>query len=244
MPPARPGPEPAVTRVRWQAATRIIASRFPPIDLFERVDQDPAVWDALIAAEMLTNPRIRDEIGEIALVPPEDRITGPGATYVMASFTHLNPKGSRFSDGSYGVYYAAIDFPTALAETIHHFERHAKDSNDDIRDADMRVVTGRIDASFHAIASLPEPQRAAILDPDDYAHSRTLGRHLREAGSNGVVYPSVRHPPENPGIGTCIGAFRPKAVHPPTQERHIRYHWDGRKVSRWFDYTTNTWQPR
>lgn len=250
MPPVPPGPEPApdpepeVTRVRWKAATRIIASRYPPIDLFERVDRDPAVWDALIAAEMLTNPRIRDAVGEIALVPPEERIGGPGASYVMASFTHLNPKGSRFSDGSYGVYYAAIDFPTALAETVFHFERIARDSGDPIRDADMRVLVGRIDASFHGIARLPEPQRTAVLDPDDYGQSRALGRSLREAGSNGVVYPSVRHPPKLTGIGTCIAAFRPKAVHPPTQERHIRYHYDGNRVSRWFDYTTNTWQPR
>jgi hypothetical protein len=243
MPPVPPGPEslpePALARVRWQRATRIIASRYPPIDLFERVAADPAVWDALIAAEMLTNPRIRDAVGEIALVPPEDRISGPGASYVMASFTHLNLKGSRFSDGSYGVYYAAIDLATAMAETIHHFERYAQDSGDGIRDADMRVVVGRIDQSFHNIASLPEPARRAVLAPDDYRTSPSLGRHLRDAGSNGVVYQSVRH-----AAGRCVGAFRPKAVHPPEQERHIRYHYDGNRVSRWFNYTTNTWQPR
>ena len=31
----------------------------------------------------------------------------------MAAFTHLNPEGSRFSDGSYGVYYAAHTLATA-----------------------------------------------------------------------------------------------------------------------------------
>lgn len=239
MPPARPGPEPALARVRWERATRIIASRYPPIDLFERVDADPSVWEALIAAEMLTNPRVRDETGEIALVAPEERISGPGATYVMASFTHLNPKGSRFSDGSFGVYYAAIDFPTARAETIHHFERFARDSGDAVRDIDMRVVVGRVDERFHDIASLADPQRAAVLAPDDYAPGQALGRRLREAGSNGVVWPSVRH-----AAGTCLGAFRPRAVQPPVQERHIRYHYDGSRVSAWFDYATSTWHPR
>lgn len=244
MPPVPPGPEggpkrpaePALVPVRWDHATRIIASRFPPIDLFERVDLDPAVWEALIAAEMLTNPRVRDELGEIALVAPEERVTGTGATYVMASFTHLNPKGSRFSDGSFGVYYAAIDFPTARAETIYHFERFAQDSDDGIRDTDMRVVVGTVDERFHDIASLAEPRRMAILAPDNYAPGQVLGRHLREAGSNGVVYPSVRH-----AAGICLGAFRPRAVQPPVQERHIRYHYDGRRVSAWFDYATSTW---
>ena len=34
--------------------------------------------------------------------PPEERVkSGPGAScYVMAAFTHINPKGSRFSDGA------------------------------------------------------------------------------------------------------------------------------------------------
>ena len=90
----------ATRRVGWPRAWRIIASRHPPIDLFERLTPDPAIWEALIALEELTNPRVRDEVGDIALVAPEDRVSGPGASYVMASFTHRNPKGSRFSDGS------------------------------------------------------------------------------------------------------------------------------------------------
>jgi hypothetical protein len=66
-------------RVDWPQAWRVIAARYPPITLFERLTPDPAVWEALIALEQLTNPRVRDEIGDIALVPPEDRVTGPGA---------------------------------------------------------------------------------------------------------------------------------------------------------------------
>ncbi|MDF2974654.1 MAG: hypothetical protein K0R61_5104, partial [Microvirga sp.] len=41
-------------------AWRVIASRYPPIDLFERVSTNPAVWDALIELEQLVNPRARD----------------------------------------------------------------------------------------------------------------------------------------------------------------------------------------
>jgi RES domain len=236
MPPARPGPEPEVARVVWRRATRIIASRYPPIDLFERVTADPAVWEALIAAEMLVNPRVRDQVGEIALVPPDERISGPGASYVMASFTHRNPKGSRFSDGSYGVYYAAIDFRTALVETAFHFARFAGDSGDGIRHEDMRVLVGSVDETFHAIASLPANERAAVLDPDSYVASRALGGRLRAAGSNGVVWPSVRH-----AGGTCLGAFRPRAVRPPVQSWHIRYRYDGVRVTAWFDYGASTW---
>jgi hypothetical protein len=158
MPPGPPGPEPGLRQLRWTQATRIIASRYPPVPLFERVSSDPAVWEALIAAEMLVNPRIRNDIGEIHLVPPNERVSGPGASYVMAAFTHLNPRGSRFSDGTYGVYYAGREFETALRETAWHFARIAADSADGPRYEDMRVLVGRIETRMHDVGTLPPPE--------------------------------------------------------------------------------------
>ena len=226
----------AAQRIVWPRAWRVIASRFPPIDLFERVSPDAAAWEALIALEQMTNPRLRDEVGEIALVPPEDRVTGPGATYVMASFTHLNPKGSRFSDGTYGVYYAASDLETAVAETMFHFAQFAGDANDPPRSEDMRVLVGRVDESFEDVAALPPEERDRILAPEDYAAGQAFGRVHREAGAQGVTYPSVRRP-----TGACIGAFRPGAVGLPVQERHLKYRWTGARGDRYFDYSTETW---
>jgi hypothetical protein len=237
-PPAPLGPEPEQRRARWQQATRIIASRYPPIDLFERVSPDPGVWEALMAAEMLVNPRIRDEVGEIRLVPPGERVSGPGATYVMAAFTHLNPRGSRFSDGTYGVYYAGREFETALRETAYHFARIAADSRDGTRYEDMRVLVSRIDARFHDLETLPRAAQERLLDPDSYAASQPFGARLREAVSNGLVYPSVR----NSG-GRCVAAFRPKAVGLPVQTKHLQYHYDGQRVVRYFDYAEETWHP-
>lgn len=226
----------ASRRVEWTQAWRIIASKYPPVDLFERLTPDPAVWEALTALEMLTNPRVRDDLGDISLVPREERVTGPGATYIMASFTHVNPKGSRFSDGSFGVYYAADALETAVAETVFHFENFARDSHDPPRSEDMRVVVGEVDESFEDVAALPEPRRSAVLAPDSYAAAQGYARPLRDAGSTGVVYPSVRRPGSE-----CIGAFRPKAVGLPRQERHLNYRWNGKRVDRYFDYSLDRW---
>jgi hypothetical protein len=223
-------------RIEWPQAWRIIASRYPPINLFERLTPDPAVWDALVALEQLTNPRVRDEIGNIALVPPNERVAGPGASYVMASFTHLNPKGSRFSDGSYGVYYAASEIDTAISETIFHFENFARDSGDPARMEDMRVLVGALAEGFEDIAALTEPQRSQILDPVSYTLAQSYARDLRDVGANGVVYPSVRR-----HGGECIGAFKPRAVGLPHQERHLKYRWNGDRVDRYFDYLRDIW---
>jgi hypothetical protein len=236
MPRARPGPEPRLRRIAWARATRIIAERHPPIDLFERLSPDPAVWDGLIAAEAAVNPRLRDEVGEIRLVPPEERVSGPGASWVMAAFTHLNPKGSRFSDGSYGVYYAARELRTAIRESAHHFGRFAADSADGPRYESMRALVGRIDNRFADVGTLPAALRARLLAPDSYVDSQPFAARLRAAGSNGVIYPSVR----DPG-GQCIGAFRPRAVGIPVQSKHLQFHWDGTRVARYFDHEEDAW---
>lgn len=238
MPPVPPGADPALIRVAWPQAWRIIASRYPPIPLYERLTEDTGVWDALIALEELTNPRVRDEVGQLALVPPEDRVSGPGASLVMAAFTHVNPKGSRFSDGSFGIYYAAASLETAIRETVFHFEAFARDSADPVREEDMRVLMGRMDGDFHDVTTLTPEDCTAVLAPADYGASQSLARDLRERGSNGIHYPSVRD-----AGGQCIAAFRPRAVGIPVQERHLRYRWNGTRVDRYFDYLVDDWVP-
>ena len=170
--------------VDWPQAWRIIASRYPPINLFERLTPDTAVWDALIALEQLTNPRARDEVGDIALVPPDERISGPGASYVMAAFTHVNPKGSRFSDGSFGVYYAAAALETAIAETAFHFEAFARESADPLRSEDFRVLVGAVSAAFDDVTGLPAAQQRGIPAPNSYAASQAYAKEIRASGAN------------------------------------------------------------
>ena len=209
-------------RVTWQPCWRIVPSRFPPIDLFERI-ADPADWDALIALESLTNDRIRDAVGDIALVPPEERISGPGASVIMAAFTHPNPDGSRFSDGSFGVFYAGADLATAIAETKHHRARFMRATGQPRMQLDMRVYVVDLDGELHDIrgdrAILP-----LVYHPDDYAGSQALAVRLRAEGSSGIVYDSVRHD------GACAAVFRPRCLSNPRQERHLCYVWDGRAI--------------
>ena len=65
-----------------------------------------------------------------------------------------------------------------------------------------------------------------------------LEQKLRAAGVNGIVYPSVRH-----AGGQCVAAFRPKAVGVPVPGPAIKYHFDGTRVARWFDYAREAWVP-
>lgn len=211
------------SRVEWRPCYRIVPSRFPPISLFEEV-ADPADLEAVYAIEALTNDRLREEVGQLSLVPPEDRVAGPGASVIMAAFTHLNPDGSRFSDGSFGVFYAANTIETAVAETSYHRALFMARTREPAQDLDMRVYAVDLDAMLHDIRGLKDEQ-PALYDPLSYAASQELGLRLRNEGSDGLVYGSVRDPK-----GECVALFRPRLVANARQERHLSYAWDGREI--------------
>ena len=223
-----------LARVSWRPSYRLIASRYPTVGLYDAI-ADPVDLDAVYAIEALANPRLRDEIGELQLVAPAERVSGPGATPVMAAFTHLNPEGSRFSDGSYGVYYAAHSLDTAVAEVSHHRGVFMRRTDEPAIDLDLRLITAHVEAELHDLGKggAGEAHRgrfAAALDPDDYGPPRRLGKALRDAGSWGLRFPSVR----DPG-GECVGIFRPRALRHVKAAAHIALHWDGQRITHWYE---------
>lgn len=229
-------PVPPLARIGWSRATRIIRSVYPPIDLFEDI-ADPADWELIASAEAKTNPRVRDAVGKISLVPPARRVSGPGASWVMAPFTHVSPeRPTRFSDGTFGVYYCGDRFEVALRETVYHFSRFMRATNEEPMTADFRELVGTVRASVHDIRR--DEAFAGCLDPDDYAPAQRLGAALRaKHESNGVVYRSVRWPK-----GYALAAFWPDVVGVPNQARHLAYRWTGEEVDAWFVYGEEKWR--
>lgn len=215
---------PPVSHIEWKPCWRIIPSRFPPIQLFERVT-DPEDLEAIFELEALTNPRLRDEAGDIRLVAPQDRISGPGTSVIMAAFTHLNPDGSRFTDGTFGVFYAARDIETAIAETSYHRERFMRATAEPKMGLDMRVYIIDLDGELHDLRSR-QSDFALVYHKTDYAAAQHLARTLRKDASNGIAYDSVRQEG-----GECAAVFRPPLLSNARQERHLCYVWDGNRIS-------------
>jgi hypothetical protein len=214
-----------VIHVEWKGAVRIIRSAFPPIDLFEDI-ADPADWPLLISAEQKTNPRIMATIGNLDLVPFDRRVGGNGASYLMAPFTHVSmDRPSRFTDGSYGVLYVGNAFETALFETIHHHTRFmTRTAEAPGWTSQLREIVLSVSADLHDLRGV-EAANSPALDPDSYEASHGLAMALRADGSNGVVYPSIRH-----AGGECVGLFYPDCASEPVQGRHLDYHWNGDTV--------------
>ncbi len=219
--------DPPRAAVDWPKSHRIIRTIYPPVWLFEDI-ADPADWELIASAEAKTNPRVRDQVGDLSLVPVGRRLSGPTASYAMASFTHVSrDRPSRFSDGSYGVWYCGDRFEVALMETAYHFARFMRRTNEPPGDALYRELTAAIAGTLH---DLRGGGFAACLDRDDWSAGQTLGASLRRNGSDGIVYPSVRWP-----AGQAAALFWPDLIRLPIiQARTLQYHWDGSRMDRYF----------
>jgi hypothetical protein len=143
----------------------------------------------------------------------------------MAAFTHLNPEGSRFTDGLFGVFYAAVDMETAIAETKYHRERFLRATNQGRMEIDMRVYLTDIDADLHDIRG-KQTEHALVYHNDNYAAGQQLARTLRNAACGGIAYSSVRR-----AGGECVAIFRPRLLSNCRQGQHLCYVWDGSQIA-------------
>lgn len=222
-----------VSEVRWSDAVRIVRDVHPPIDLFEDI-ADPSDWPLLLSAARKTDPRRMETIGNLDLVPPHRRVSGPGASRLMAPFTHISTdRPSRFSDGTYGVLYVGDSFEVALFETVHHHGRFMARTRERAGWA-ASFLELRLDvvALLHDLRG-PGHVDSDLLDADSYDASQVLGARLRAAGADGLVYPSVRRPG-----GDCAGLFYPDRTSTPVPGRRMDYHWDGVRVDLYRDSDT------
>lgn len=218
--------EPPISRVTWGNTHRIIRSRFPPIDLFEDI-ADPADWDAILSAESKTNPRVAESVGMLDLVPTDRRVAGDGASWAMAPFVHTSKdRPSRFSAGSYGVYYAGDRIEVALFETIYHHSRFMAATQELAGwTSEFRELVGSLDADLHDVSD--QSAFVELYHATDYAAPQAVASELRDQGSNGILYRSVRYPD-----GQAVALFWPDIAGIPKQGQHFAYFWDGTAVSK------------
>lgn len=209
--------------VHWPRSFRIIPARFPPVALFEGVAGDSADLEALNELEGLTSNRLREKAGEIHLLNPEDRRFGPGWSPIMAAVCY--PRPSRFTDGRFGVYYCADNERSAVAETRFHRERFMAESGEPPMALEMRVYITELYADLVDLRQ-DRKKAAPYLDPQHYEASQRLGMVARGNNHYGLVYPSVR----DPQGGECAAIFRPPALSPAHQGKHLQYRWDGQRI--------------
>lgn len=217
-----------VNRVRWEPCWRIIPTRYPEERILSKV-ADPDDFDLISDLEQMTNDRLRQERGEVAIVAPIDIVSGPGSDYIMAPFTYRNPEGSRFSNGQHGIYYAARTLPTAIDETRHHRQIFMSRTNEGPMRLEMRALTADLNGNLHDIRGM-QKKLPQVYSRTSYAASQELGGRLVKESSCGIAYDSVRHKG-----GECAAIFRPPVLGNCRRERNLVFEWDGKEIGKVYE---------
>jgi hypothetical protein len=199
---------------------RLIPSRFSQEGtvLADIADSDEML-QAAILLDGATNDRVQGEQHGLAGISTFELVYGiANARNVNAAFTHTSDEGCRFSDGTRGAWYAATELQTCIAEVSYHKARRLADMivpelPDERPDSDVSTYDdwmAGFRTEFHLLT--PPAAFASCLQaepvPQCYAPSQQLARELLQAGSNGIVYPSVRRHSDQ-----CIACFRPVLVY-------------------------------
>ncbi len=214
---------PPVSLVRQLDTWRLVPSRHLPRgdSVLVAIADDDEHLKAIFELDAATNDRLLAGQQRMPGIGLEELVHAvPHAAVINAAFCHPHPLGARFSGPDRGAWYAALDLETSQAEVgFHHSVQLAEiDRFEDSITYDAYLAD--FSASFHDL------RRArgfkACLDPASYVASQALAEQLLEAGSLGIVYPSVRR-----REGTCLACFRPALVANVRRGRTYRFTWNG-----------------
>jgi RES domain-containing protein len=209
---------PLITEIAQQRTVRLIPTAYykPPV-LTPLVDNGDEL--AILAdIEGMTSKRLTD--GNLGVAFDYDAW---GKTFISAAFTYCRVGGNRFNDETRGAWYAAFEDQTALEEVAFHKTRELSYIDHFFDEVEYRGLHASFIGRFHDIRSILPPH--PCLDPDTeigYREGQALAKTLVDAGSRGLIYPSVRKPG-----GICLVAFQPNAVQDVTPGSCWRLTWAG-----------------
>jgi RES domain-containing protein len=199
---------PRLAPLRAFDTCRLIPSRFADLDdsVLAPLAEDDGVLGDLFDLDNATNDRLRGESGLLPGIGVDELVFGvPHFRIINAAYTYARPQGSRFNDGERGAWYCAFDVETALAEVAFHKTVEYQEIGRFRDSISYQALLADFSATFHDLRGADAWDDC--LDPDSYIASQALAAELLDAGSMGVIYPSVRHP-----AGTNLACFRPALV--------------------------------
>jgi len=194
---------------------RNIVSLLQSQDLFDDLTDDPAEW--------LLAQKVEDEIK-----PPPYRSSTPiidrpfedakWFSAIIWPFKHW--QASRFSDGTYGVWYGSDSIETTVYESAYHWYRGLLSDAGFDR---MTVIAERKVYSVACNAALLDFRKVAdghpdLLHPSNYAFCQSVGARIHREGHPGLLTQSVRRP-----AGENMAIFNPDVLSNPRQNCQLTY---------------------
>jgi len=213
---------PPVSLVRRYDTHRLIPAKYSGASVLARIADDDAHLAEVFDLDHATNERLLAENERLPGIGLHELVFGvPYYRVVNAAFTHAHPLGSRFNGPERGAWYTAFELKTAQAEVAFHKSVQLAEIGRFEDEVTFDEYLSDFSGEFHDLRG--RETFLDCLDPGSYRRSQALAERLLEAGSLGVVYPSVRR-----RGGTCLACFRPALVGNVRKAATYRFEWRGR----------------
>jgi hypothetical protein len=215
---------PTVSLVRQYDTHRLIPSKYSEggDSVLTRIADNDGHLRDIFDLDHATNDRLLAENNLLPGIDTHELVFGvPYYRIVNAAFCHAHPLGSRFNGPDRGTWYAAFEVETAQAEVAFHKWVELAEVGWLNEEVSYDDYLADFSADFHDIRAAKA--FAHCLAPGSYVASQNLAQQLLDAGSLGVIYPSVRKQG-----GTCIACFRPTLVVNVRKDVTHIFRWEGK----------------
>jgi len=128
--------------------------------------------------------------------------------------------GSRFSDGSFGVFYAGMDLPTCVGEVAYHQTLHFLEHGTPGMRVHLMAIRAIVSGDF-----LDVRKGHPALHRPTYDLSRPFGIRAWKAGADGIAYRSVRH-----AGGECLAVFKRACIQTCNRAGLVAFQWSGSRL--------------
>lgn len=159
-------------------------------DLFDDLSDKPKAWKAATELEMASKPHTYINSRPIVARPFEEADYNNAIEY---PFHHWS--STRYSDGSYGVWYGTDTLETSVHETVHHWRYNLlEDSgwqNVEGVVVERKVYLVQCDAALLDFRTKVDTH-PALVDPISYQLTHQVGARIHHDGHPGLITRSAR----------------------------------------------------
>jgi hypothetical protein len=183
--------------------------------LFDDLTDDPEAWQATQLLEMETKPKLFNSHQPIIDRPFEEAEWNTAIAY---PFQHSSQ--SRFSDGSFGVWYGADSIETTVHETAYHWQKILLDDagfNKPGVEIERRVYMVQCDSLLIDVRPKIKTHHE-IIHASDYTATNAIGRKLHQEGHPGLITKSARI-----SHGDVYAIFTPNVLSNPFHSCYLTY---------------------
>jgi hypothetical protein len=191
-------------------------------DLFDDLTSNPAEWALAQQVEDEVKPPPYQSRTPLIHRPFED---AQWFNAIGWPFRHW--QASRFSDGSFGVWYGCDSVETSVYETAYHwFSRFLTDAGFETEKVvgERKLYEVACDAALINLRPLAG-RYAGLIHKTDYGYTQSVGARLHREGHPGLVTMSMRHAP-----GKNYVVFNPAVLSNPRHHCQLTYRLDGQHL--------------